>query len=83
MWYGDPFGERGWWGKDGNWYVSGWSEHWPCWTARPLYRGPKVVERYTLPMAHGPHFWTTMQHSAYHGAIPPEGFAPRGYRFSS
>ncbi len=83
MWYGNPYGKRGWWGEEGNWYVSGWAEYWPCWTARPLHKGPKVVERHPLPMAYGPHFWTMAQHSAYHGAIPPQGFAPMGYHFSS
>ncbi len=83
MWYGYPYGEGGWWGKDGNWYVSGWAEYWPWWTAYPLHRGMKVVERHTLPLASGPHPWTMVQKAAYHGAIPPQGFAPRGYLFSS
>ena len=81
MWNKNPFKERGWWGKNGNWYTSGWC-HYQMW----ITEKGKNAYRYTNSIhafIENPciHFYS--QKVMFHGAIPNPGFPPLSFYPSS
>lgn len=81
MWYGNPFSEKGWCGKDANWFTSGWGNYtyWATEKRNNAYRWIYSVHNFVEHEKF--HFFA--QKAMFHGSIPNPGFPPLSFYFSS
>ncbi len=77
MWSKNPFGKGGWWGKDGNWYVSGYCNYtfWVTEKGKEAHRNINFVHSF-VQNAHINQF---AQLGMFHGALPNPGFPPLSF----
>ncbi len=77
MWCKNPFDRGGWWGKNGNWYASGWGgySHWFTEKAAGAYR----QINWPTPFVQHPKIHHFAQKAMFHGAIPNPGFPPLSF----